>query len=1040
MFRMPARVRDLKIRTKLLIGYSLALILVTTAGGWALYAQIRQTIEATLQEELDNTTATIVQMVETSATVSIRNHLRARAENNRAMVEHFYGLSQAGELTEKEAQEKARTILLAQHVGREGYPYCVDSHGTAVIHPDVRVEGIDFSERDFVQQQIRRREGYLEYDWCTPGDPLPRPKALYMTYFEPWDWIISVSSYRDDFASLVNIDDFRESLLALRFGPTGYAYILDSQGGIVLHPKLTGNLAEHGDPGQTIAERIGSQKQGQVRYLWQNPGEARAREKLVSFTYLPAFDWIVCCSCYLEEIYAPMRRVRTIFALVFAASLTFVLILSLWIGAGVTRPLKVFMGRLEAGAGGDLSVRMDNPSRDELGTLARYFNTFMERLETSHRDLQSQISERLRSEKALAEAKEKYRLLADSSPDVIVRLDHDCRHLYVNPAVEPVLGRTPAELMGHTMHELGFPEHQCRFWEQKVGAVYERGQPSTFTFTLGHGEGQRTFDCRIIPEFGPDGRVQTLLSTSRDITRLARAEERLRRSERRYRQLFETLHDGFALYEGVRAEKGEITDFRLIEANPALEAITGRPLEELIGRTLGELLRDFDAQALERCRRVALGGESFDYSQFFPDLGRHLQIKAYSPEPGRMATVFADITRQMRLEEQLQQTAKMEAIGQLAGGIAHDFNNLLTGILGHAELLGHQCAPESPAHHSAQTIEKAALRATELTRALLGFARKGKNQDVVVDLHTCALDVVELLQRTIAKDIQVTTRLEARQSCVKGDPSQMQQMLLNLALNARDAMPAGGRLGIATADVTLDRDACRMAPDLPPGDYLRVTVTDSGNGIPPEHLPRIFEPFFTTKDPGEGTGMGLAMVYGIVRNHGGIIQAASQTGEGATFTILLPATGEDCRPALSAAPERGLARGAGRILLIDDEEIILDVACEMLRHLGYEVTPFARGSQAVDYYREHASEIDLAVIDMVMPQMDGQACFRALREINPGIRALLSTGYGRNNKAQELLDEGMAGLISKPSQLSVLGDSVRLALADGDPATASPAP
>jgi two-component system, cell cycle sensor histidine kinase and response regulator CckA len=364
------------------------------------------------------------------------------------------------------------------------------------------------------------------------------------------------------------------------------------------------------------------------------------------------------------------------------------------------------------------------------------------------------------------------------------------------------------------------------------------------------------------------------------------------------------------------------------------------------------------------------------------------------------------------LEEQLRQSQKLEAVGTLAGGIAHDFNNLLTGILGYADMLRAGGLSPSQTEKAASVIERAARRAAELTQQLLGFARKGKYQNIPVDLHATIAEVSSLLGRTLEKNITIESSLRATDPFVLGDPVQIQQVILNLSVNARDAMAGGGKLSFLTDRVTLPLRADHDS-DSAAGDFIKLVVADTGCGIPLEVQPRIFEPFFTTKEQGKGTGMGLSMVYGIVKNHGGSICVSSDASSGTRFEILWPAVD---RPSLVAvdAEETVRVRVANTVLFVDDEELVRTVAASMLETLGYKVILARDGQEAVDVFRARQDEIDLVILDMAMPRMGGRECFLELRKIRPDVRAILSTGYALDEATQRVLDEGMVGFTQKP--------------------------
>lgn len=394
------------------------------------------------------------------------------------------------------------------------------------------------------------------------------------------------------------------------------------------------------------------------------------------------------------------------------------------------------------------------------------------------------------------------------------------------------------------------------------------------------------------------------------------------------------------------------------------------------------------------------------------------------------AIVGSDVTEETALEEQLRQSQKLEAIGMLAGGVAHDFNNILTGILGYANMLEPDALPGSTMQEGLHVIQQAAERAAELTKQLLSFARRGRSQNTTVDLNSTILEVVSLLTRTINKNITITEHFDTDQATVMGDPGQLQQVILNLTINARDAMPHGGRLTMRTERKALGAEQLTTYPEAMPGTFVVLSVKDTGVGIEKQNLRRIFEPFFTTKGAGKGTGMGLAMVYGIVKAHKGFVEVESEVGAGTTFTVYLPAT--DTVP-VTAAVTGARMGGHGLVLLVDDEEVVRKLAHEMLRRAGYEVVTVAGADEAVAWYRAHPSGADLVIIDMVMPGLDGLECFRELKKVAPSVRAILSTGYGLDGHAQDALDAGMVGYVQKPYHMQDLVSAVADALAGNQP-------
>ena len=520
-----------------------------------------------------------------------------------------------------------------------------------------------------------------------------------------------------------------------------------------------------------------------------------------------------------------------------------------------------------------------------------------------------------------------------------------------------------------------------------------------------------------------DAKLHTV-GIDRDVTERMRAEGELRRLSAAVEQAAETI---------VVTD----TEAAIQYVNPAFEQITGYTRDEAIGQNPRVLKSGQHDDAFYRRMWDTLKRGDVWRGHFVnrrKDGTLYEEDAAISPvrdASGKTVNYVAvkrDVTQQIRLEARLRQTQKMEAIGTLAGGIAHDFNNLLTGILGYANALKLQSRPGEDVFQSADVIQKAAERAAALAQGLLGFARKGKHQNVPVDLHDTVREVVALLSRTITnKNIAITQRFGTDTAIVNGDPTQMQQVLLNLGINACDAMPDGGELVFATDTADLDEQYCADHPGATPGPHLQLSVTDTGRGIPRGIQDRIFEPFFTTKEMGGGTGMGLATVYGIVKNHGGAVRVYSEVGHGTVLKVYLPLP---TTPAEAETPSADgqATRGEGRILLVDDEEVVRNIGARLLSDLGYHVTAVSGGQDAIDHYRAHHADIDLVILDMIMPGMGGSDCFRALREIDPEVRAILSTGYGLNGEAHTALDQGMVGLLQKPYSVADLSKAVADAL------------
>lgn len=522
-----------------------------------------------------------------------------------------------------------------------------------------------------------------------------------------------------------------------------------------------------------------------------------------------------------------------------------------------------------------------------------------------------------------------------------------------------------------------------------------------------------------------------------EVTERKRVERELRES----RQLLRTVLDTAPSLIWVKDRNGRIT-----MANQAFADLRGIRVDELEGSNSNEYLskeqaarfNEDDRQVLDSLEEKFIPQESVTDSEgnerWLQTIKRPLSVPG-TDDP-HVLGVAIDITDRKRLENQLRQSQKIEAIGQLAGGIAHDFNNLLNGVLGYSGLLKHRYGGDPEISKIADRIEQAGQRAQQLTEKLIGFARQGKHQNVPVDVHAAVDETLALLQRTIETNVAIIPEFHAEQTHALGDPVQVQQIILNLAINARDAMSPdtggtdGGTLRIGTNVVSVDTTTPDIGLELAAGEYLELTVSDTGCGISQEVRAKIFDPFFTTKRKGKGTGMGLSMVFGIVKNHGGTIRVRSEVGVGTTFLVYLPAVQVTDDGMIDQKSNSTSISGKGSILLVDDDEVTREVSTDMLETLGYQVVTANDGSEAVEYYRQHYTSVDAVILDMVMPKMGGRECFRACKQINPQVKAILTTGYDNNHSVQSVLNEGMIGFVQKPYSLERLSEEVARALSD----------
>ncbi len=601
-----------------------------------------------------------------------------------------------------------------------------------------------------------------------------------------------------------------------------------------------------------------------------------------------------------------------------------------------------------------------------------------------------------------------------SSLDLLCIADTDGRFLRLNPEWERVLGYSLADLEQQRFLDLVHPDD--REATLAATATLASGQP-VHNFT-------NRYRCRDGSyrwiEWRSQAQGNLIYAVARDITDRRRIED-----ENTYRrQILDSLLDNLPIgVFMVRVGSGEP-----VVANPKAKELLGRGiLPEVNQDNLGQIYQSFitgttTPYPTERMPIIrGMHGERShvdDMTVVRPD-GSSIQLEVYgTPVVDSQGTVilsltsFFDVTERRMAEEQLRQSQKMEAIGQLAGGVAHDFNNMLCGILGATELLVSRPDVSPRQRRHLDLIASSANRAADLTRKLLSFARRQPLANQAIDLHQAVQAAIDLLSPTLDRRITIDTALVAEQSTVMGDATLLQNVFLNLGINAAHAMPEGGNLSFSSRTIP--------GTDLPPGilreastTAIEINVRDSGNGIAAEHLPHIFEPFFTTKGAGRGSGLGLASALGTIQQHGGSITVDSSPGSGTCFHILLPLTSGEAalRPPV---PQEHCVPGSGCILLVDDEAVMRDCGTALLEEAGYRVLVAADGEEALACYTAHRAEIDLVLLDMVMPRLNGRDCFHALRQLRPDLPIILASGFSHEDELADLRSHGLAGFLAKP--------------------------
>ena len=459
-------------------------------------------------------------------------------------------------------------------------------------------------------------------------------------------------------------------------------------------------------------------------------------------------------------------------------------------------------------------------------------------------------------------------------------------------------------------------------------------------------------------------------------------------------------------------------DLRVTQWNKQAEQRCGVTATDAIGKTLDEVCQQQIGDQEQILKAINTRKVVYEDARISTtaDLIRYEDITIYplvSDSAIGAVIRIDDVTKEYRLRSELAHSRKLDAIGQLAGGIAHDFNNMLGGILGGAELLKRQIGSGEKANRYLDIIIQSGSRAAGLTEKLLAFARKGKTESAPIDVEKTIQEAVAILQHTIDKRVEISITTKASNAVVMGDIGQLQNALINLGINGGHAMPDGGKLSYTLETLFLDAGYCAGSSfDLTPGQYLDIGVSDSGTGIPANILPQIFEPFFTTKNQGEGTGLGLAAVYGTVQEHNGAISVYSEQGMGTVFHIYLPIV--DRRAELRDGWEEVIVSGSGKILVVDDEQVIRETAKGILESIGYTVIVANNGREGADLFEQQATSIDLVLMDMIMPEMNGEESFYAMQKIDPEVKVLLASGFSRGADIEKLRDDGLQGFINKP--------------------------
>jgi PAS domain S-box-containing protein len=639
------------------------------------------------------------------------------------------------------------------------------------------------------------------------------------------------------------------------------------------------------------------------------------------------------------------------------------------------------------------------------------------------------ITERKRAEATILKERDRAQQYLDIADVILLALEPDGRINLINRKGCATLGWREQDLIGRKWIDTCLPARS----RNELTEAFRRlvsGEPLYLENEVLTKSGEeRMIAWRNTVLRDNTGRIVGTLSSGEDITERKRAEEALRRSEARVRRLVESNIIGI----GIGTLEG-----KLLDGNESFLKLLGYSREELISGALRwdqmtpPEYHDLDQRAVEQLKDtgVAAPWEKELIRKDGCRVAVLIGIVTLATDQGdtEAVSLVVDISERKHLEQQLRQAQKMEAIGQLAGGVAHDFNNLLSVIIGYSDILLDRVAQDTKMRSQCLEINKAGNRAASLTRQLLAFSRQQVLEPRSLNLNTVLVEIEKMLKRLIGEDIEFRTALDPTLGSVKADPGQIEQIIMNLAVNARDAMPDGGKLVIETSNADLDDRYAIQHPPVIPGRYVLLAVTDTGTGMSAETKTHIFEPFFTTKEVGKGTGLGLSTVYGVVKQSGGYIWVYSELGYGSTFKIYLPRVDQPVQQSRASEPESGLCHGTETVLLVEDEASVRTLTRSLLEEGGYTVIEASNGAQALEVASRHAGPIHVLLTDVVMPGMNGRVLAQKMITSWPKMKVIYISGYTGSFSSREELFDATATLIPKPFSRAMLLRRLREAL------------
>lgn len=920
-----------------------------------------------------------------------------------------------------------------------GYFFIIDNNGVARLYPpDPSLEGTSMLElRDIqgkylIKAAIRiagtQGEGFNDYHWHKPGAPERKefPKISFVKRFEPYDWIIGCGEYLDDITRDVQ-NEILERIARIRFGQDGYIFVVSYNGVTLMNDTqrhLIGkNIWELTDPNgvKVIQEerRAVENPEGDfIYYVWNRPTESKPAAKISFMKGIPDWEWMIGAGVYVDAIDSVIaakravlqkdvrKQIATILFIIMLL-LAAIFIFAKFIAAQLRKNFDIFFAFFKAAVEKSAKIDSQKLRFSELQSLSLAANTMIDNL--------AEAEQRLRA------SEEKYRELVENANSIIIRWKPTGEITFFNEFAQRFFGYTEQELLGKNLIGTIVPEMETSGRNLKTMLEDIAREPEKYYFNENENicrDGRRAWIAWTNKAIKDDrGTIIELFSVGTDITQRKQAEEQMARLMSAVQQASETVTiidpDGTILY-----------------ANPAVEKTTGYALQDVVGKNFHDLA--FDKQLHAEVWEIVTKGDAWSgHIRAQTKQGAFVNIEvAISPVRNQQGTITGfvaigrDITHELAMEEQLRQTQKMEAIGTLAGGIAHDFNNILGGIIGYTEVLDDRIPENNPDRKYLDEIFKLSLRASDLVKQILTFSRKTQEERKPLLIHPIVKEAVKLIRSTIPTTIAISQHIDEASGMAKADPVHIHQIVVNLCTNAAHAMRQhGGVMDISLSPVVLTEEEWIKNAGILPGMYIRLRISDTGTGIDPGILHRIFDPFFTTKQQGEGTGMGLAVVHGIVKNYGGHITAESLPGRGTTFTVWLPQVTQ--APGIQEESLSALPTGSERILFIDDEPCLIEAGRKMLTALGYTVTAINSSLEACELFQKAPDCFDLIITDHSMPHMTGYDLAKKLLAIRPSLPVILCTGYSETVSPDEAIAAGIRAFFYKPVKKNEMAKTIR---------------